>query len=474
MPSCAKESPANSLMKEALLSIFGFERKAPLWFAALVVGAVIAFGWWFATAAIQHGKEKNTVPEYNDQRVYMNAARVMRETNYSTFTARMRMPLYMWILSPVATKWQLIEDFFPTARVFNIFWTLGLLVSLYFVARTRMGNWLALAFCLMAAGQFYVLKAAYVQPELTLATVIVITCFQLVETLQRPTHKNALISGLLLCVWFLTKASAQIALGLFGLMLGVKFLFAGRGKRMPYITAGLITLAAYVTPMSPYLWNSYKVFGDPFYNVQGKHYMWASVADKETVDRKEDEKHWLQGLGIETSLANLKPEDKERLPTAAKYFREHSLQSIQDRLLKGMDMMFTMAFNDYAALHYFIALWCGLTLFLLTWRWEKTVHGFFRWFWEIIYVVVLLCSFCVLYGWFVPLQVGPRLLLSVTLVVPAFCMAIAYQWLRDAPLKIGGTRLAWDKIVATLFILLWARVTWVQAPSDLMMSFYGG
>lgn len=461
-------------MKEVIQSIFGFERKAPLWFVSLVLIGVMAFGWWFVTAAIDHGKAKNVISEYNDQRFYMNAARVMRETNYETFTARMRMPLYMWVLSAVATPWQQVDDFFPTARVFNICWSLGLLVLLYFVLRRRMGNWLALAFCLMAAGQFFVLKAAYVQPELTLATVIVITCFQLVETLQRPTWKNALFSGLLLCVWFLTKASAQIALGFFGMMLGVKWLFAGRGHRMPYITAGLITLAAYVVPMSPYLWNSYKVFGEPFYNVQGKYYMWAQESDRETVDRKEDEKHWLQRLGIENSLENLKPEDKAKLPTAAKYWREHSWESIKERLSKGMDMMFAMAFNDYTALYYFIALWGGIALLVVAWRWDETMRGFASWHWELAYIVLLLTTFCYSYGWFVPMRVGPRLLLSVTLVAPAFCIALVRHYLKDRPLELAGMKLAWDKIIATFFILLWARITLIQAPSDLEMNFYGG
>lgn len=461
-------------MKSLIESIFGFGRKSPPWFVGLVLTCVLAFGWWYARAAIEHGAVQNVVPEYNDQRVYMNAARVLRETDYSTFTARMRMPLYMWVLSPVATKWQQIEDFFPTARAFNVFWSLALLTLVFFVVRKRMGNWLALAFCLMAAGQFFLLKAAYVQPELTLAAVIVITCFQLVETLQRPTPKNALLSGLLLCVWFLTKASAQIALGLFGLMLGVKWLFAGRGHRMPYIIAGLVTLAAYLLPMSPYLYNSYRVFHDPFYNVQGKYYMWAEVADRETVSRKEDEKHWLQSLGIENTLEGLTPEDKERLPSAAKYLKKHSWDSIQDRLLKGMDMMFAMAFSEYGALHYLIAVWLGITLLVLAWHWEKTLAGFSAWHWEAAYIIALLGTFCLLFGWFVPLQVGPRMLLSVTLVLPAFCVAIIHSYLKDRPLLVGGMKLSWEKVIATIFILAWARITWVQAPSDLAMSFYGG
>ena len=97
---------------------------------------------------------------------------------------------------------------------------------------------MGLCLILVAAFQLYLLRAAYVQPEILLTTIITITIAQLIETLRNPRWWNAVLSGLLLCAWFLTKASAQGDLGLFGVILIAKWLSAGRGRRRPYFVAG--------------------------------------------------------------------------------------------------------------------------------------------------------------------------------------------------------------------------------------------
>src|SRR5688500_15686896 len=95
--------------------------KAPRWFTALVVLALAATGWWYVRAAVDHGfrvseridkaltaermamfnGDKQAMAkagrpphayDLNDQRVYMNYAKGLRESHYEMFVTRMRMP----------------------------------------------------------------------------------------------------------------------------------------------------------------------------------------------------------------------------------------------------------------------------------------------------------------------------------------------------------------------------------------------
>ncbi len=452
-------------MKALIESVFGIESKTPRWLVFVVICGVAALSCWYVASAIEHGIKKNLISEYNDQRTYMKAGLSLRETHYTCLLSRMRMPLYMYAMSTIATPFEDPETLFKRAKVFNVLYSLLLLGALFFGLRKWLGGWLALVFTLLATGQFYVFKAAYVQPELTLATVIVITCFWAVQTLQKPTWKNALITGLLLCLWFLTKASAQIALGLFGAMLGVKWLFAGKGQRMPYITAGLITLAAYLLPMSPYLWTSYKVFGDPFYNVQSKYYMWGEDVD---------DKHWLQSLSLDYSLNNLKPGDKEKLPSPAKYWKEHTKTEIVTRLERGIEMMFHQAYTEYSWLFLFMLGWASIAFCAVACRWDEAVRGFLSWKWELLYLTLLLFAFVILFGWFVPMKVGPRLILSVSLIPIAFFIAVTHHLLKDQSVSISGMRLSFEKLLATLMIVIWLGVTFTHTPFDLANYYFGG
>jgi hypothetical protein len=469
-------------MKALVTSIFGFETKTPRWLLFVVICGVATLICWYVASALEHGIKKNVVSEYNDQRTYMRAGISLRDTNYTDVVSRMRMPLYMYAMSFIAAPHEDAEKLFPRAKIFNVFYSLVLLGALFFQARKWMGGWLALVFTLIATGQLFLFKAAYVQPELTLATVIVITAFWAVQTLHEPTWKNALVTGLLLCVWFFTKASAQIALGLFGALLGVKWLCAGKGRRLPYITAGLITLTAYLVPMSPYLWTSYKYFGEPFYNVQSKYYMWAEDVD---------EKHWLQSLNLDYSLHQLKPGEKERLPSAAKYWRNHTKQEILERLERGLEMMFreayigqvvikdpvtkvTLTAGGYSWLFLFMLGWASIAFLLVTFRWDDAVKGFLRWKWETLYVCALLLAFTLLFGWFVPMKVGPRLVLSVSLVPVAFLIAVSHHLLKEQSVSISGTKLSLEKLLTAAMIAIWIGVTFTYVPFDLANYYFGG
>ncbi|MFZ4764023.1 MAG: hypothetical protein ACOYMN_03640, partial [Roseimicrobium sp.] len=442
-------------------NLFAPNTSAPRWLIALVVLALAGAGYWYVQASLEHGNrtaeridkaltrecemfyrsdkeamEKAGRPlhayDLNDQRVYMNYAKGLREFHYDMYITRMRMPAFMYVLS-LATDASMRQtddaslerfylEFYPKARAFNIGLSVVLLLAMFLMLRRWLGNWFGVAFTLVAAFQLFILKASYVQPEVMQTALITVTVAWVMHALHVPTWKSALCAGVLLCLWHLTKANALVALGLMGVTWGVKLLFASAMReRTAIVVAGLTTLAAYVVPMSPYLYKSWQTFGDPFYNVQSKYYMWATDVD---------DKHGLQRMGLDRNLATVdkngdgKVDQPELLPSPGKYWREHSWKEIRDRLSRGTTNMFRAAYEEYTMLHLFQMLWAGVVVWAVARRWEQALAAWREWKWEILYVAALLYVFVYLFGWFTPLRVGPRLLNSISLM-PIFCCMAA-------------------------------------------------
>ena len=485
--------------------------KAPRSFTVAVVAVLAAAAWWYVHAAVKHGHKVNAAIDrdletecrllykgdkqamaaagrpmhaydLNDQRVYMNYAMGLREFHWDMFITRMRMPLYMWALACVADgtprsdmTWEQLQvgydAFFPVARAFNIGLSLVLLVALFFALRPWLGNWLGVAFVLIAAFQLFILKSPYVQPEVLQTAIITVTIAWVVRTLCETTWRNGLITGLLLCLWHMTKANALVALGLMGAVMGLKLLFTWRREGLAIIVTGLLTVVAYVLPMSPYLYNSWKLFGDPFYNVQSKYYMWA---------QDDKEKAWLQDLSLDRSFANVdadgdgRIDHPEKLPSAARYWKEHPGDYIVDRLQKGMRMMMIMVVESYAPLTLMQLLWACILVWAAARRWDDAVVGVQRGGWAMLYVAALLTVFVVLFGWFTPLKVGPRLLNSISLI-PLFCCMAATRWLlRDDTVTVRGAVLSTEKLLALCFLALWLALTASTLPSDLADGYFAG
>ena len=485
--------------------------KAPRWFTALIVIIMAVAGWWYVHAAIKHGYEVNARIDHtlnierdrfykgdnqamekdgrpshaydlNDQRVYMNYAMGMREFHYQMFTSRMRMPMFMWALGLVADNpprtgmdyYQLEKEyqkFFPVARAFNVGVSVVCLLAMFFALRRFLGNWLGIAFVLVAAFQLFIMKSPYVQPEVMQTTIITVAVAWVFLTLYETNWKNALITGLLLCFWHMTKANALVGLGLMGGMMGLKLLFNWRTQGKQIIISGIVTVIAYVTPMSPYLYKSYITFGDPFYNVQSKFFMWAK-------DSKE--KAWLQRISIDRNLnevdkdGDLKIDHPDALPSARKYWRDHSWKHIKLRINRGIEMMMETVFEEYTAMTWMQMLWAGILVWACARRWDDAVEGIRRYGWGVLYTGLLLTVFVYLFGWFVVLKVGPRLMNSISLIPLAFCMAGTRWLLRNDTITVRGAVLSTEKVLTLCFLVTWLVLTALWLPPELAIGYFAG
>ncbi len=459
-------------MKAFIESILGHGQPVPRWLRVLTGAALLALALWYAGAALGHGRMNNLIMDHNDQRVYMNYAKSFASPSFDGFIPRMRMPLYPRILSLAARPGMNVEHFFPVAQAFNIVLSLACLLVLFLFLRRWMGDWLGLCFCLVVAFQAYILRAGYVQPEIILTTIITLTCAQLVETMRRPVWWNAVLAGVLLCAWFQTKASAQGALAIFLAVLGMKWIFAGKGRRWPLARAAVIVLLAYMLPMSSYLVTSWKVFGNPFYNVQSKYYMWCEPPAPGK-DDDDDEKHMLQKLNLDYNLNNL-PADLTQLPSMERYLKQHTFEDIKARERKGLWSMFKFAFIEYPLLCFMLAVWAAIAVWAISRRWRDAAKDTLVCFWEIAFLVILVTVFVYLFGWFTPLKVGTRLIFSISLIPMFFCAAVAHHYLKDESETIAGVKISMEKLLAFGFLIFWAVATVMQVPDDLFLGYFGG
>lgn len=497
-------------MLNSLLDALAPGKKLPRWATAVLLIPLATGAWGYAKLAVNHGymvnanlqramdtevkdrfqgdvaaaiKANRPVNSYdlNDQRVYMNYAKGLRESNYEMFITRMRMPLFMYLLSTTAdatprpTDPESLKEFynayFPVARAFNIGLSLVLLVGLFFAARYWLGHGMALVFCLVVAFQLFIFKSPYVQPEVLLATLVVVAVAWIVRTLHEPTWKNAMIAGLFLCAWHMTKANALVALAGAGGVMGLQMIFSDNKRRLALLIAGPVMVISYFGPISPYLYTSYKTFGSPFYNVQSKFYMWATDVD---------DKHDIQGWGLDRSLARVdkdgdgKVDNPDELPSAMRYWREHSWDSIKNRIERGVVMMYRNAFVEYPPFFAMLLVSACLMLVAMAVNWEQASLGILRWKWELLYIAGLLTAFSYLFGWFTTLKVGPRLVNSMSLIPLLFSLAVVHGLLREKAVHIRGREVSLEKLSVLLMLAIWGVVTAIHLADDLQGGYFAG
>ena len=91
-------------------------------------------------------------------------------------------------------------------------------------------------------------------------------------------------------------------------------------------------------------------------------------------------------------------------------------------------MMFKLAFIDYPLLYFMVAFWAGVMLWAFCRRWPDGVLDLWKCGWEALFVVAFLGVFTVIFAWFSPIQVGPRLIISITIAALFVCVA-ATRWI---------------------------------------------
>jgi hypothetical protein len=412
-------------------------RSAPAFRLGLGLLFLVLIGvyWGFATEkAARHnsGMGQNGYEAIfdHDQHPYLSVARKLRDTNFEWVVPRMRMPGYSLLLAPLydpdtaypidptgQDERRVSEAYFERAKVFNRVVCLLALVGLYFFAR----RWMPVMESLIVTWSFgfllQIIKAPYVQPEGIFYVIFTISFVLLLRQLIRPTWTTGILAAVALAATFILKSTVLPLIALFGACYGLKWLVdlllawrrgeAGQILRQTPRLVGqaVIVPVLFMALLSPYLINTWKLFGSPFWDVHSKYYMW--------METPEEKVKWRD---LEISEPHFKAPPGEEPPNAAKYLREHTLREIIDRPVDGFGKLMPRIALDYGSLYQFLTEFCRwsvIAVALLHWR---AVWAALRQHWPAVLMAAgFFIGYSLLYSWYTAIRVGPRLILGLAL-----------------------------------------------------------
>jgi hypothetical protein len=354
------------------------------WLArALVCGALAVF---YVTAAGTHASRVNWFKARGDQSGYLYDAKMVFANWHGQKPAaligvRNRMPMYAGFLALFYRPSMSDDQFFQLGRRLNIYLSLALLAIVWLVASRYLPPLPAMNFTGVAAFGWFIFKAGYTQSELLYYTLFFLAFVAGVALFEAGTWRRtlaaALIGGAMCGLAHLTKA-AVLPLVCIVLITGTAWAvgpLAGdrtedlhgtpggaRGRALVRLASLALFALVFLAILWPYISTSRRVFGHYFYNVNSTFYVWYDNWPLASVGTAlhGDGDHWPD-----------MPESE--LPGPRRYWREHSVGQILDRLGGGFHDMGVVLRRDFDLLPY-LALFAGTSTVLCLARPRETAR----------------------------------------------------------------------------------------------------
>ena len=368
----------------------------------------------YVNGANQQSHQVNTDMQRMDQSAYMAYAKLLAESNYTYVGDRNRMPLYPLLQSLLFEPGLSDEDFFARGKQFNIVLSMGLLLGLFFILQKYLPFMGAINLILITTFTVFIFKAAFFQVEL-LFYFLNFCCFLLMnKMLHQPKWQWGVLTGVMLGVAHLTKASVMVGLVLF---LAVAVLQEGyrfyqqqrssdtdtlRTKKQTFMNLVSIACVAtmFLVTVSHYISNSKRVYGSYFYNVNSTFYIW--------YDSWEEAKKGTRAHGDRVGWPDM---PAESIPSPSKYLREHNAQQIAERFLNGLSEVAETAMDSYGYFRYFFT-YLMFCLYLMITN-HQLAGGFLRQYaFLFLFNLIYFPVYLLLYAWYTPINSGNRFTLA--------------------------------------------------------------
>ncbi len=418
----------------------------------------------------------------HDQQPYLNAARKLVDTNFEWVVPRHRMPGYSLLLIPFYDQdsayeidpsgeedRRISEAYFERGKRFNVILSMAVLVASFFLCRRWMPEWEAFLVTWSFGFLLAVIKAPYVQPEVIFYLTFSLSFALLLRQLERPGWLNAIFASLALAATFILKSAVIPLIALFFACFGLKKVVdlvierkrgggEGTWKRLA-LDLGKVAIipVLFVVLLSPYLVNTWKLYGSPFFDVHSKYYMW--------MDTDEEKRKWRD---LDIAEPDFVLPENEELPSFAKYVREHEFARIVERPREGWGKLQWRLKHDYEPLYRLLVeacRWVVLAIVVLHWR-ESL--DFLRKHWaSILMSVGFILGYALLYSWYAAIGVGPRLILGLALPLIGLSFYLVGRLGGTTRIPKLGLQLNDRRIALVILTLATAYHAWEVLSSDL-------
>ena len=412
---------------------------------SIFVSIAIGLYLW---SSLLHSNTVNVHLERADQGKYLSIVKTIHENNYWNLGDRNRTPLYPYLQSIFYTPSLSDAEAFVQGKTLNAVFSIVLLGIIYHVCSLHLRKTSSLALLMISAFSLFVVRAGYYQVELLYFSLSFFSFISLVKCIQTPSYKRAFFTGLLVAITYYAKASILLAVYLFIffklLQIAIARIKQSRKRFKLHISSLVIFVSMFLIVLSPYLIENKMIYGKYFYNVNTTFYIW--------YDSYQEIQQGTQKYGDTLHWPNM-PESE--LPSASKYFREHSLNQMLYREINGLLWLIPVAIATSTAYLYlaFYSLFVIPTIMME----RKPITNYFKNnIQKVLYVVSFLGVYTLAYAWYQNVEIGSRFILS--LVLPALFSLLYF--LQQSKILIKKHKKMWNlSYLDVLNLLIIAVVT---------------
>ncbi len=418
-----------------------------------LMALLLLLGFFYLNSTL-HYSMVNREYWLSDQEAYLQFAKAVKVNGFPYSGDRVFMPAYPYLQAAFLNPNADMAVVYANGKLVNIALSIVLLVGLFLIVCKFLSTNLSIFFTLLIAFTLYIYKAAYVQPELLYYFLSFTTFLLMMKLLVRPRWDLAILTGLLLGLAHLTKASILPGVIIFVFFMTAKTVYEKIWLRRNWreVSSTLIPLVLvpifFLASVSSYLFESKERYGQFFYNVSSTFYIWYDSWGEAVEGTK--------AHGDSTGWPNMPAGD---VPSLTKYLHEHSLADVSRRFGAGFvdqagNILFTFALVSFPLI-FFVAL-----IILLFQQWPRALKLIRSYLIPLSFAITYFVSYLALFAWYGPIADYADRRFTYGLYIPLlFSVFFALQMLATPHKRSNKPLSSWlPKLYTSVAILLAADV----------------
>ena len=412
----------------------------------LLMGVCVVFAILYGYGGVVRLEKVNTDMYHEDQSANMWYAKELYERNLIYPGDGCRSPLYPFIQSLFHGRQTDWESFLVQGKSVHLVLSFAILAGIFFIFRLYLTLDQAVALLGITAFTVFLFRASYVHPAQLYYLFSFATFVLMCKMFISPNLIVGALCGICAGLAYLTKFSMLPAMGIFAVMFSIQELYLSlapnrwaidvslfRARMYRLASLGLVLLL-FIVVITPQIVANKRTFGKYFYNVNTYFYMW--------YDSWEDVKLGTRAHGDREGWPKMAP---EQIPSAGKYWREHTAEEISWRWIFGILKCFICAVTSYGWFKYVLLLsalaGAGIAMNLSA-SLKKAREHFFLLLFVICYFAVYMAGFI----WFAAINTDARYILELFLPYVFSCAIIINATFESYSFRAWGKNIRYSEI----------------------------